>query len=111
MSFTLRLAYLTARTDDSRIWLSTFPNLYRMCILEVARNTCMRRDLADFIAWYAQSISFFTARASPQIVAPFILEAINFTELKSPLEDTGNPASITSTPNQTVSNLQLLFGV
>ena len=43
------------------------------------------------------SMSWFVARARPQIVGPLICCAISFTDSKSPGEEIGNPASITST--------------
>ncbi|CCY38147.1 unknown [Tannerella sp. CAG:118] len=44
-------------------------------------------------------MSFSTARVNAQIVGHVTAFEISTTDLKSPGLDTGNPASITSTPN------------
>ena len=54
--------------------------------------------LAYFRASAATSISFSTARVNPQTVAFLTILEISSTDLKSPGLETGNPASITSTP-------------
>ena len=59
----------------------------------------MRGILAYFRASAATSISFLTARVSPQTVAFFTNLAMASTEAKSPGLEIGKPASIMSTPN------------
>ena len=59
---------------------------------------CKRFRLASFKAMAAVSISITIARLSPHITDSFTFFEISETELKSPGLDTGNPASITSTP-------------
>src|SRR3990167_5735623 len=68
---------------------------------EDARNMCIRFLFAGLIASPAASISFFMHRARPHITGPFTLCAMDFTAAKSPGEDTGKPASITSTLRRT----------
>ncbi len=57
----------------------------------------MRGRSASRTDSHTASISAFTARASAVITGPFTERAISCTALKSPGEEQGNPASITST--------------
>ncbi len=59
----------------------------------------MRLRLAYCNAWAATSMSCSTARVSAQMVGHVTAFEISITEWKSPGLETGNPASITSTPN------------
>ena len=49
------------------------------------------------------------ALLNPATSQSLICSAINFTELKSPSDAIGNPASITSTPNFSSCNATLTF--
>jgi hypothetical protein len=64
---------------------------------ELARNMCRRPDLAPLIASPARRTSFSLARASAHTVLFLIALAMAFTAEKSPFDDAGKPASITST--------------
>ena len=69
-----------------------------MCWSEVPIPVWMRFFFAWRRASAATSISFCTARVRAQTVGQVTALDISTTELKSPGLDTGNPASITSTP-------------
>src|SRR5438034_3424745 len=68
-----------------------------MWIGELAMNVWTRPDFAPFSASPARRTSLSLARASPHTVLSLIALAIAFTAAKSPLDDAGNPASMTST--------------
>src|SRR5437588_9822869 len=68
-----------------------------MWIGELAMNVCTRPDFAPLRASPARRMSFSFARASAHTVLSLIAPAIALTAAKSPFDDAGNPASITST--------------
>ena len=74
-----------------------------MCESEVPIPVCILGYLANCNASAAILISFSTALDKPQTVALLTILEISTTDLKSPGLETGNPASITSTPSS--SNL------
>ena len=63
---------------------------------ELAMKVCTRPEWAPLSASPARRMSFSLARASAQIVLSLIAFAIARTASKSPLDEAGNPASITS---------------
>ena len=65
--------------------------------------------MACFRASAATSISFFTALVSPQTEAFLTIFEISSTDLKSPGLETGNPASITSTPKISRRSAIIIF--
>src|SRR5436190_5571989 len=71
-----------------------------MWISDVETKTWMRKRSAGSSASAHRSTSCSDTRASPAITGPFTEEAISRTEPHSPSEETGNPASITSTPSR-----------
>src|SRR3989339_932858 len=90
-------ACLTPFTAKLRISSFALRSLYFLWISEVARKTWILGFSAFSSALAALSISFSTARARPATETPRISRAILLTDSKSPGDDTGNPASITST--------------
>src|SRR5512146_338020 len=68
-----------------------------MWIGELAMNVWMRIERAGFNASPARRTSFSLARASPQTVLSVIARAMSCTASKSPFDEAGKPASITST--------------
>ncbi len=69
-----------------------------MCTGLVEMKVWMRPRAAGLIASAQRSMSFWVARARPQMVERVTISAIWRTAWKSPGEATGKPASITSTP-------------
>src|SRR5512135_56348 len=68
-----------------------------MWIGELAMKVWMRIDFAGFSASPARRMSFSLARASPQTVLSWTALAMSWTASKSPFDDAGKPASMTST--------------
>ncbi len=68
-----------------------------MWIGDEAMNVCTRPDFAGLIASPQRAMSFSFARARPHTVLSLIVRAISCTASKSPLDEAGKPASITST--------------
>ena len=81
----------------SMICSSVFLSFFSVCIVEVPTNVWIRGRSENFTALAQAIISFSTILARPQITGPVISLAIIETASKSPGEDTGKPASITST--------------
>ena len=75
-------------------------SLYSMCMGLVAMNVCIRGRSASFTASAALLISSALVLASPAIIGPFISRAIACTDSKSPGDEAGKPASMTSTPSR-----------
>src|SRR5690242_18532326 len=67
---------------------------------ELAMNVCTRPDFAPLSASPARRMSVSLARASAHTVLSLIAPAIALTAAKSPFDDAGKPASITSTRNR-----------
>ncbi len=72
-------------------------SFFSMCSGLVARKVWMRQDFAPFSASMPRWMSLSLARHSPATVRSLITLATALTASKSPLEDAGKPASITST--------------
>ena len=73
---------------------------YFMWMGLVEMNVWMRGTSASRTASQQTRTSCSMARASPAMRAPLTSRAIRATDSKSPLEATGKPASITSTPRR-----------
>ena len=80
-----------------------------MCISDVAINVCILGRAAFFVASYTASISFLLARESPHILEFFTSDDIFCTASKSPDDDAGKPASITSTPSLSSCSARRIF--
>src|SRR6266576_2439225 len=93
--------YSRAQPIDFTACASTCSGVIRnfifMWIGELARNMCRRPDLAPLSASPARRTSFSLARASAHTVLFLIALAMALTAAKSPFEEAGKPASITST--------------
>ncbi len=72
---------------------------------------CIRPRRARRSESAATSMSFFTARVRAQIVGAVTAFDISSTELKSPGDEMGNPASITSTPRASSMRATSIFSV
>ena len=87
----------TAFTACSSTCSGVIRSFICMWIGELAMNVWMRIDFAGRSASPARRMSFSLARASPHTVLSRIAFAMSCTASKSPLDDAGKPASITST--------------
>ena len=65
-----------------------------MCVGLVAMNVWMRRLAAGSMASQHLSMSLWAVRDSPQMVGPWMDEAMAWTAAKSPWLAIGNPASM-----------------
>ena len=90
-------AHLTAFTACSRTCSDVMRSFICMWIGELAMKVWTRPDLAPLSASPARRTSDSLARARPQTVLSWIACAMAFTDSKSPFDEAGNPASITST--------------
>ena len=86
-------------------------NLCLMCMSDVPIPVWIRLRLVCFNDSAAISMSFFTARISTHITGQVTALEISTTELKSPGLDTGNPASITSTPSSSRALATWIFSM
>ena len=98
-SATFERAYFTARTAISTTSSGFLRSLYSMWMGEVAMKVWMRGWSASPMESAAASMSFSTARASAAIVVPFTCRAMSRQPSNCCGEETGNPASIASTPS------------
>lgn len=85
---------MEARTSARLIF-----NLYSICTSLVAKKICICGETASLSASSARSISPSTQRASPVTEQCLIAFAMALTHSKSPGEEIGKPASITSIPS------------
>ena len=74
-------------------------NLSCTCTSEVAMKVWILKRSQELNASFTASISRSTARERPHGIAFLRFWPISLTEEKSPGDDTGKPASMTSTPN------------
>ena len=72
-------------------------SFFSMCSALVAMKVWMRQDLAPVSASMPRWMSRSLARHRPHTVESFTVLAMARTASKSPLDEAGNPASITST--------------
>src|SRR5688500_3290325 len=72
-------------------------SFFSMCSALVAMNVCTRQDLAPFSASMPRWMSRSLARHRPHTVESLTTLAMARTASKSPLDEAGKPASITST--------------
>src|SRR5512132_1757727 len=86
-----------AFTACASTWSGVIRSFICMWIGELAMNVWMRIDLAGRSASPARRTSFSLARARPHTVLSRIAFAMSRTASKSPFDDAGKPASITST--------------
>src|SRR6202165_581171 len=96
---TLLRPSLTIAPMASRAWSRVMCSFTRRCKSEVARKICSRGAAADSSASIAAFTSSLRARASAAIGTVRTSCATLRTASRSPREEMGNPASITSTPN------------
>src|SRR5437016_2247194 len=94
------LARRTLSRTASSTWRSLIRSISRRWISLVETKTWMRKRSAGPSASAHRSTSASDTRASPAITDPFTCPAMSLTASNSPWEDTGNPASITSTPSR-----------
>ena len=96
--------FTSSRVDWS--WCSMWMSLVEM-------NVWMRGRSESLMAFQAASTSCALARARPQITGPCTSRAMAWTASKSPGEEIGKPASITSTPSRAswcaISSFSCLF--
>ncbi len=112
MSVYLRLLF-TASFASSITSSLLFFSWYCRWISDEDMKVCITGCSAPFRASPAASISLRFALASAAIFLSLILPDISFTDLKSPLDDIGKPASIISAFNlescSAISNFSFVF--
>jgi hypothetical protein len=99
-SATFDRAYFTPRMAISTTSSGFFRSLYSMWMGEVAMKVWMRGCSAWPMDSAAASMSFSTVRASAAMAVPFTCFAIRRHASNCWGDETGNPASITSTPSR-----------
>ena len=93
----------------SNTWSAVIRSFICMWIGELAMNVWMRIDFAGRSASPARRMSFSFARASAHTVLSRIALAMSCTASKSPFDDAGNPASITSTRSRSSCRAMRVF--